>query len=382
MTEVYFDTAATAPLLPVVQDALTASFHVYGNPSSLHRKGVEAEALLKAARQAVLKVLGTSRGQIIFTGGGTEANNLAIFGTVRQHRNRGRHLVTTQIEHPSVAKAFEALAADGWSVTTVAPNADGTISAERVLDAVTDDTVLVSVMHVNNETGALLPVVEIGQALAKRPKVLFHVDGIQAFGKVPKPLQTLPVDLYTLSAHKVGALKGVGALYVREGVRIAPLLHGGGQEQGLRSGTENVLGIHALAVAAEALAGRVDEHWQHVTRLHDHFVERLAQVPRCRLHLPASKSPYIVHASFPGLKGEVLVHALEADGVYVSTGSACSTRGGHAKASPVLTAMGLPAEEVTGSLRFSFGPWHTMDDLDRVVSVLTDKVRWLIDLER
>jgi cysteine desulfurase len=382
MQELYFDTAATAPLLPEVQRVMVDAFGVFGNPSSLHRKGLEAEERLKAARAQVLKALGVQRGRIVFTGGGSEANNLAIFGTARRYRERGRHLVTTQIEHPSVLEPFRALEREGWRVTYVPPEPDGSVKAERVLSAVTDDTVLVSVMHVNNETGAIQPIEEIARALQDRPKVLFHVDGIQAFGKVPGGIRDIPVDLYSMSGHKIGAPKGVGALYVRQGVEISPLVYGGGQEDGLRSGTENVIGIVAMGAAAEIAAQNASQNWEHVSRLSEALCEGLEKLPRCKVHRPSPKSPYIVSASFPGLKGEVLVHALEAQGLYVSTGSACSTRGGHSKGSHVLTAMKLPAAEVSGSIRFSLAPWHTLGDVERALDIVESQVRWLIDLER
>ncbi len=382
MEEIYFDTAATTPLLPEVRDALVASFDVFGNPSSLHRKGVQAEAQLKRAREQVRKCLGVSSGTLVFTGGGTEANNLALFGVAKQYRGRGGHMVTTQIEHPSVREAFQALEREGWHVTYVPPAMDGSVSADAVLDAVTDDTVLVSVMHVNNETGAIQPIEDIGRALRERPKVLFHVDGIQAFGKVPNGIRDLDVDLYTMSGHKIGAPKGIGALYLRQGVRIAPLLYGGGQENGLRSGTENVLGIIAFGTAAEVAGRHVEARWQHVKQLSNALVDGLRHLPRCTVHLPRPKSPYIVSASFEGLKGEVLVHALEAKGLYVSTGSACSTRGGHVKASHVLSAMGLSPAQINGTIRFSLGPWHTLDDVNRALTIVESQVRWLVDLGR
>jgi cysteine desulfurase len=382
MDELYFDTAATAPLLPEVQRVIVDTFGVFGNPSSLHRKGLEAEERLKSARAQVLKALGVARGRIVFTGGGSEANNLAIFGTARRYKERGRHLVTTQIEHPSVLEPFRALEREGWRVTYVAPEPDGSVKADRILDAVTDDTVLVSVMHVNNETGAILPIAEIGAALKERPKVLFHVDGIQAFGKVPGGIRDIPVDLYSVSGHKIGAPKGVGALYLRHGVEISPLVYGGGQEDGLRSGTENLIGIVAMGAAADLAARNARQNWEHVSHLSAKLCEGLSRLPRCTVHRPNPKSPYIVSASFSGLKGEVLVHSLEAHGLYVSTGSACSSRGGHSKGSHVLTAMKLPAAEINGTLRFSLAPWHSGADVDRALEIVESQVRWLIDLER
>ncbi|WP_290584601.1 cysteine desulfurase family protein [Alicyclobacillus sp.] len=377
--EVYLDNAATTPLLPEAEAAIREMIPLYGNPSSLHRKGVEAERRLETARRQVLGALGVREGRIVFTGGGTEANNLAIFGTLKRHGGRGRHIVTTRIEHPSVLEPFRALERAGWRVTYVAPDRDGWVPAERVLEAVADDTVLVSVMHVNNETGAILPVQEIGRHLRQRPKVIFHVDGIQAFGKIPDCLRQAGADLYTVSGHKIGAPKGVGALYIRPGLEIEPVLHGGGQEGGLRSGTENTIGIAALGAAAEHAAARAKERYERVSAWCEQFIARLGQIPGCQVHRPREASPYIVSASFPGLRGEVLVHALESEGVFVSTGSACSSRGGHAKASHVLEAMGLTPAEVTGALRFSFG-WHTEEAaVERAAQVIEQQVKWLYD---
>ncbi|MCL6593842.1 MAG: cysteine desulfurase [Alicyclobacillus sp.] len=362
--------------MPEVQEALTAAFAVYGNPSSLHRKGVEAEQRMEQARAQVLRALGVSGGRLVFTGGGTEANNLAIFGTLHRHGGRGRHVVTTQIEHPSVLECYRALARSGWDVTFVPPEPDGTVRAEKILAAVRPDTVLVSVMHVNNETGALLPVAEVAQGLRGKRTIL-HVDGIQAFGKIPLAGRVAGADLYTLSGHKVGAPKGVGALYIRPGLEIDPLLYGGGQEHGLRSGTENTLGILALGVAAERVASHAAAHWQQAQALCDELVQGLAALPGCVVQRPAAASPYIVSASFPGLRGEVLVHACEAQGLYVSTGSACSSRGPKAHDSHVLRAMGKPAAEVQGTLRFSLGPQTTHADIEQALQIVREQTAWL-----
>ncbi|MCL6453095.1 MAG: cysteine desulfurase [Alicyclobacillus sp.] len=380
--DVYLDNAATAPILPEVREAVVRSLDIYGNPSSLHAKGVEAERLLSEARRAILTCLGRPRARIVFTGGGTEANNLAIFGVVRRYHNRGRHLVTTRIEHPSVLEAYRALEREGWRVTYVAPQPDGHVRVEDVLDAVTADTVLVSVMHVNNETGAVADVGEIGRRLRDFPKTLFHVDGIQAFGKLPNGLADVPVDLYTISGHKLGAPKGVGALVMREGLEIHPLLYGGGQEYGLRSGTENLLGIVALAESATAAYRDIEHDFAEAHRKRALLVERLQQIPGAVVHAPPVVSPYIVSVSFPGLKGEVLVHALEAEGVYVSTGSACSTKGGHSKASHVLEAMGCAPEMVTGTLRLSFARWTPASALEAAAEVVDRQVRWLYSVAR
>jgi cysteine desulfurase len=375
--EIYFDNAATTPLLPQVQTALQERFATYGNPSSLHRKGVEAEQVLTKARQALRRALGVEGGRIVFTGCGTEGNNLAILGTARKLKNRGQHIVTTAIEHPSVLETCRALERDGWQVTYIKPRPDGMVRAADVLSAVRDDTVLVSVMHVNNETGAWLPVEEIGEALAANPKVRFHVDGVQAFGKLPQPARAARADLYTVSGHKLGAPKGVGALYVRDGVELEPVLYGGGQEFGLRSGTQNVLGIDAFATAVEVLCDDVEGAFAHVEKLTARLLEGLEATPGCSVQRPERSSPYIVNVSFPGLRGEVMVHAFESAGLYVSTGSACSTKGGQSSPSHVLQAMGRNEPEVTGAIRISLTRWHTEADVDAALKVIREQTAWL-----
>jgi cysteine desulfurase len=375
--EIYFDNAATTPLLPQVQAALQERFATYGNPSSLHRKGVEAEQVLTKARQALRRALGVEGGRIVFTGCGTEGNNLAILGTARKLKNRGQHIVTTAIEHPSVLETCRALERDGWQVTYIKPCPDGMVRAADVLSAVRDDTVLVSVMHVNNETGAWLPVEEIGEALAANPKVRFHVDGVQAFGKLPQPARAARADLYTVSGHKLGAPKGVGALYVRDGVELEPVLYGGGQEFGLRSGTQNVLGIDAFATAVEVLCDDVEGAFAHVEKLTARLLEGLEATPGCSVQRPERSSPYIVNVSFPGLRGEVMVHAFESAGLYVSTGSACSTKGGQSSPSHVLQAMGRNEPEVTGAIRISLTRWHTEADVDAALKVIREQTAWL-----
>lgn len=376
--ELYFDTAATTPLLPEVKDALTAALDTYGNPSSLHHKGVQAEKFLDAARKHVQRVLGRPDGKVVFTGCGTEANNLAIRGVAKRAKARGKHAVTTQIEHPSVLETFRALEREGFEVSYVAPQADGNVAVQDVLSAVREDTFLVSTMHVNNETGAILPVAEIGAELSKRPRTVFHVDGIQAFGKIENCARTANADLYSVSGHKIGAPKGVGALFVRKGLELEPVLYGGGQEFGLRSGTENTLGIAAFGAAAQAATPR--QNWPAMQSLMEQLLDGLQSIPDCRVQRPVMASPYIVSVSFPGLKGEVMVHALESQGLFVSTGSACSTHHGQVSDSHVLKAMHKPQVEITGTLRLSLGPRHTKADVDQAIQIVREQTTWLRNL--
>ncbi|QQE80690.1 cysteine desulfurase family protein [Alicyclobacillus sp. SO9] len=378
--ELYFDNAATTPLLSDVKKVLQEQMDNYGNPSSLHHLGVKAEQVLTQTRKDVLRCAGRKNDDVIFTGSGTEANNLAIFG-VAQLRDRPGHAVTTALEHPSVLEAFKRLERLGWKISYVKPDDNGVITSAQILREVQDDTALVSVMHVNNETGDIFPVSEISAALKAYPKVRFHVDGIQAFGKIPNAAEVSGADLYSLSGHKIGAPKGIGALIVRRGVQLQPLLYGGGQERGLRSGTENVLGIAALGTASKLAARDMSESYPHVSTLMRQLREGLKNIPGCVVdERPLNFSPYIVSTSFPGLKGEVLVHTLEEEGLYVSTGSACSTQGGHAKASHVLEALGRETREITGTLRFSLARWQSEEDVNKALEIVKSRAAWLADI--
>lgn len=374
LRELYFDTAATTPLLKEVKQVLVESLDTYGNPSSLHRKGIDAQKRVERARQQVLRTLGAA-GRVVFTGSGTEANNLALFGIAHRYAQHPRHMVTTEIEHPSVLETCQALERRGWNVTYIAPEADGTVEAQKVLAAVTPETVLVSMMHVNNETGAILPIEEVGAVLKCNPKVVFHVDGIQAFGKFKNGAKW--ADLYSLSGHKIGAPKGVGALYIRPNLNLEPIIFGGGQESGVRSGTENVLSITALGAAAQVASQMRETALSHTHQLAESLLEGLTQIHGCIVQRTSEASPYIVSAAFPGLKGEVLVHALESKGLYVSTGSACSSKGGHAKASHVLQAMKCSKRQIEGTIRFSVGSWHTLEDILDAINVVHEQTRWL-----
>lgn len=373
---IYLDYAATAPLLDDVKERVTAMLDVFGNPSSLHRIGMDAEANLSAARESVLQALGARQGRLVFTGGGTEANNLAVQGSAPHLEGRGRHIITTAIEHPAVHEPLRALSARGWEVTYVRPDANGDVSLADVVNAIRQDTVLISMMHVNNETGAILPVEELSRVLEEYPKIRFHVDGTQALGKIPVRLANTSIDLYTVSAHKIGALKGVGALYVRQGVRLEPILYGGGQEAGTRSGTENVLGADAFGIAA-AIAVENVRLDKDAAQTRQWFIDELEHIPGWTVRKPKSASPYIVNASLAGLRGEVIVHALESKGVFVSSGSACSTARGKQKRSHVLEAMGLSTEEIDAAVRFSWHPGTNKEDLRKALVVVREQSEWL-----
>ncbi|MFD1677336.1 cysteine desulfurase family protein [Alicyclobacillus fodiniaquatilis] len=372
----YLDHASTSPLRPTVKQCVTEALDIYGNPSSLHHLGMIAETRLSKARAQVLAALGARNGQLVFTSGGTEANNLAILGSAVQLKNRGRHMITTAVEHPAVLEPMRQLERQGWDVTYIAPDANGDIAVSDILQAVREDTVLVSVMHVNNETGAIMPVQKLAAQLKAYPKLRLHVDGTQALGKMPLYLGKWPIDLYTVSAHKIGALKGTGALYVREGLRLSPLVHGGGQEFGLRSGTENVVGAIAFGLAAQEVSEHLGDANLAVQH-YEQFVAGLRAIPGWTVYQPKTASFYIVAASLAGLRGEVIVHALEAQGLYISAGSACSTAQGTKKRSHVLTAMGVEARQAEAFVRFSWQPETPWSQLAAALEIVREQTSWL-----
>lgn len=374
--EIYLDNSATtAPCPEAVQAVIGALTESFGNPSSLHGKGLAAERIVTRARAAVAALIGAPTERIVFTSGGTEANNLAFFGVARAFQGRGRHLVTTVTEHPSVLTAAQRLEADGFAVTYLPVDATGRVTAGQVTAALRDDTILVSVMHVNNEVGAVQPIREIGAVLKDHP-ALFHVDAVQSAGCQAVDVREWRCDLLSLSAHKVHGPKGVGALYLRQGLSPAPLLLGGGQEGGLRSGTENVPGIAGFGAAAtRARAERVAAA-EYLRALKGRLLDALqARGLPFQVNGPDPKdaAPHIVNLSFAGVtRGEVMVHALEEQGAYVSTGSACHSR--HRKVSHVLEALGLPRERAEGAIRISLSPLNRPEEIDAFVQATAQVV--------
>ena len=363
---IYLDYAATAPLDPRVLEAMLPAFlGDFGNAASRsHAYGWRAEALVKEARETLARAIGGEAREIVFTSGATEADNLALLGAARAAGGERRHVVTTQVEHSAVLDAARQLEREGFRVTLVPPEADGTVSAAAVADAIGPETVLVSVMTANNETGAINAVAEIGRACRERG-VLFHTDAVQAFGKVPLDVRTFPVDLVSLSAHKIGGPKGIGALWVRSGaprVRLAPLSFGGGHERGLRSGTLNVPAIVGFAAAARLAVAEREEEANRVAGLRDRLQEALlAAHPDLVLNGPgAGRLPGTLNLSFPGVEGDPLY--LELRGLAVSPGAACSSA--NLEPSHVLLAMGRPAPLARASIRFSLGRFTTRQEID------------------
>lgn len=362
----YLDNSATTPVCKAAaQMALHMMTDCYGNPSSLHTAGIRAEQEMTQARARVAALLGVRPQTITFTSGGTEANNLAILGGAAALQRRGRHAVTTQIEHPSVLAAFDELERLGFETTRVRP-APGGITARQIADACRPDTVLVSLMLVNNETGVRLPVQEAVPLIRKRaPLARIHCDAVQAAGKLPVNALTLDVDLLSISAHKMHAPKGCGALYIRPGVRILPRLFGGGQERGLRSGTEATPLIAAFGAAIDALPPFAEQE-AHYRRLQGRLLEGLRGIEGAVRLSPPDAVPYIVNLAMPGLRSETVLHFLAERGVYVSSGSACSK----GAVSPVLAAMGVPPDRADAALRISFSRDNTIEDVDRLIDGL------------
>ena len=379
MAQTYLDNSATTRVCAAAADAAYRMMtEVYGNPSSLHTLGFRAEQEITAARRQVSALIGAEEGEITFTSGGTEANNLAIFGAVAAHPHDGRHIVTTAVEHASVSACIDALEKEGYSVTRLIPDENGGITADAIVTACRPDTVLVVVMLVNNEIGARFPIEQAVPAIRRvSPKAHIHCDGVQAAGKLPIRVGRWGLDSMAVSAHKIHGPKGVGALYLRRGARILPRQLGGKQEGGLRCGTEAAPLIAAFGAAIGELPP-IPRQMAHYDALRKHLLSRLGDNPNLRFHLPADGVPYIIHLSVPGYKSETLLHFLAQQEIYVSSGSACSK----GAKSPVLTAMGLPGEEIDSALRVSLCRDNTIEDMARFADGLLEAVGKLARKDR
>ncbi len=374
--EVYLDNSATTRCLPDAISLMTTLLEEdYGNPSSLHNKGMEAENHIKAARAIIAKSLKAKDKEIVFTSGGTEANNLAIFGAAHASRRVGRHVITTAIEHPSVNNPIGALADEGYDVTYLPVDARGVFSPDDLRMALRPDTVLVSLMHVNNEVGAIEPVEEAAALVHEvLPDTVVHVDAIQSYGKLLLYPERVGVDLLSVSGHKIHGPKGSGFLYVREGCKVAPQILGGGQERGYRSGTENVPAIAGLGVAAEFMMKNVGEHRTRLYELKERLSKGLIAVDGVSLNGPHGKAgaPHIVSATVDGVRAEVMLHALEDKGVYVSAGSACSSN--KPSISRTLTAIGLKGDALESTIRFSTSVFTTEEEIDTALAAMREMV--------
>lgn len=370
MDRIYLDNAATTAVSqPVMEAMLPYYMQVYGNPSSIHSTGRDAKKAIERARRQVAAALGCGAQEVYFTAGGSESDNWAIKGAAFAHQDKGRHIITTQIEHHAVLHTCQWLEMQGWTVTYLPVDTDGFVTAEQVENALRPDTVLVSVMAANNEIGTLEPIAEIG-ALCRKRGVLCHTDAVQAVGAMPLDVEGLQVDLLSLSAHKFHGPKGVGALYIRKGVKVDSLIHGGAQERGHRAGTENLPGIVGLGKAIELAEENLAENAARMTLLRNRLISGLtAAIPEVRINGPMEKRlPNNVNVSFLGIEGEAVLLRLDLEGIAASSGSACTA--GSLDPSHVLTAIGLSRDEAKGSLRLTLGTDTTQADIDEVVAKL------------
>lgn len=377
--QAYLDNSATTRCSKRAADLMVKLLtEDFGNPSSMHRKGVEAENYIKEAKAKIAKTLKIDEKEIIFTSGGTESNNMALIGAALANRRAGNHIITTSIEHASVSAVMAYLEELGFQVTYLKVDADGIISLEELKEAVTDETILVSLMMVNNEIGAVEPIEEAVKVIkAKNPKTLVHVDAIQAYGKYRIYPKKIGVDLLSVSGHKIHAPKGTGFLFIRDKVKVKPLIYGGGQQKGMRSGTENVPGAAALAEAAVEIYEDFDAKTDYLYALKERFVEGLKGMDGVTVNgKPGRESaPHIVSVSIDGVRSEVMLHTLEDRGIYVSAGSACASN--KPAVSATLTAIGLKKNLLDSTIRFSFCGENTEEEIDYALSVMKEVIPML-----
>lgn len=366
----YLDNSATTKVnQKAIEKAVYIMNECFGNPSSLHSLGFNAEKELRLARDIISQKLCVNSSEITFTSGGTESNNLAIFGAVEQNKRNGKKILTSQIEHPSVIESMKRLEQMGYSVIYLKPNENGEIGKEQIYENLTSDTILVSLMSVNNETGAILPLECVKSSIKRaNSKAFFHVDNVQGFQKINLDIKKLGIDLMSISAHKVHGTKGTGALYINKEKRIKPIIFGGGQEKAIRSGTENIVGIASFGVAVSE-----NDRSFNAKELNDYLREELSKIPEIIINSPKNASPYILNFSLGKIKGETMLHYLSQKEIYVSTGSACSG----AKPSSVLTAMGLNKERIESSLRVSFSKENTREDIAMLCATINEGMKSL-----
>lgn len=379
--ECYLDNSATTRCTKGVAQVMTEVMcSAYGNPSSLHHKGVEAERYVREARETIAKTLKCAPKEIFFTSGGTESDNLAIRGAAYANARQGRHLITTSVEHPAVLNTMQYLEQQGYEVTYLPVDACGRVRLSDLEAAIRPDTILVSMMHTNNEIGALEPIEEAG-ALIKRvnPNTLFHVDAVQGYGKSRIYVKRMKIDMLSVSAHKIHGPKGIGFLYVGDRVKIRPIVFGGGQERGLRSGTENVPAIAGMARAAEEIYRNLDADLERMYALRARLEAGICQLENVKFNtLPGREgAPHVLSVSFAGVRSEVLLHALEDKEIYVSAGSACASNHPETSGSATLRAIGLEKELLNSTIRFSLSAFTTEEEIDHTVQALGELVPML-----
>lgn len=377
--EVYLDNSATTRCYDdVARLMMKIMCEDYGNPSSMHMKGVQAEQYVRRAREILAKNLKVNEKEILFTSGGTESDNLALMGTAYANMRAGRHLITTKIEHPAVLQTMQYLEDQGFSVTYLPVDENGRIRLRDLERAMTPQTILVSIMHTNNEIGALQPVAEAGELIKRmNPGTVFHVDAVQGFGKFRIFPKKMHIDLLSVSGHKIHGPKGAGFLYINEKIKIRPILFGGGQQKNMRSGTENVPGVAGLARAVEEIYANLDEEVERLYTLKQRFIDGVLNIENVRINglTGRESAPHIVSVSVPGVRSEVLLHALEDRGIYVSAGSACSSN--KPMPSATLKAIGVRKELLESTIRFSFSVFTTQEEIDYTIQALYEMVPML-----
>lgn len=377
--EVYFDNSATTRCYESVKDIVVKTMmEDYGNPSAMHRKGVEAENYVKKSAGIIAGILKVQEKEILFTSGGTESNNLALIGAAMANRRSGNHIVTTMVEHAAVSQHAAFLQEQGFEVSYVPVDNQGRIKLDALKSVLRPDTILVSVMYVNNEVGAVMPVEEIGKLVHElSPKALFHVDAIQAFGKYRIHPRKAGIDLLSVSGHKIHGPKGVGFLYISEKAKVQPLILGGGQQNGMRSGTDNVPGIAGLGAAAEEIYRNLEKNNENLYSLKEYIAKGLERIPDIRINgMPLREgAPQILSISVMGVRSEVLLHALEDREIYVSAGSACSSH--KRKPSATLSAMGMSGDQIESTVRLSFSESNTIEEADCFLRAMEELVPML-----
>lgn len=374
--EAYLDNSATTRCSKAAADKMVLLLtEDFGNPSSLHMKGVIAEKYINEAKKKIARTLKCQEKEIVFTSGGTESNNLAIIGSAMANQRAGKHIITTQVEHASVANTMKFLEDSGFEITYLGVDHDGRISLEELKAAMRPDTILVSIMQVNNEIGAVMPVEEAGRLIKEiNPSTLFHVDAIQSYGKLHISPKNMNCDLLSVSGHKIHGPKGSGFLYIKDKTKIKPIIYGGGQQKGMRSGTENVPAIAGLGVAAEEIYTDLDTKIEAMYALKSHFINEVTRIDGVTVNGLTDKTsaPHIVSVSVQGVRAEVILHTLEDKNIYVSAGSACSSN--KPAVSATLKAIGLPKELLDSTVRFSFCVDTTIEEIDYAVKVMQDVV--------
>lgn len=377
--EAYLDNSATTSCSRAATEKMVELLtEDYGNPSSLHMKGVIAEKYITEAKKKIAKTLKVDEKELVFTSGGTESNNLAIIGSALANKRAGMHVITTSIEHASVTNPFIWLSENGFEVTYLGVDAYGQVKLEELKDAIRPDTILVSIMHVNNEIGALQPIEELGKLIkAANPKCLFHVDAIQSYGKMQIFPKKWNVDMLSVSGHKIHGPKGSGFLFIKDKTKVKPLIHGGGQQKGMRSGTENVPAIAGLAVAAEEMYQNLEENRNHLFALRDYFIEEVEKLDGVSVNgkKDHDSAPHIVSVSIEGVRAEVILHTLEDRNIYVSAGSACSSN--KPAISSTLQSIGLKKDLLDSTVRFSFSIHTTKEELDYALEVMRETIPML-----